>query len=299
MKNMDWNDLRYFLSVARTGSLTGASAELHASQSTVARRISALEESLGTHLFVRHVTGYFLTDQGREALHLVESVEERIFALEKACAGLDNSAAGVVRLATAETLAIHLIIPALPGFAARYPNLRLEIITGINTVDLPRHEADLALRLVRPQQGNLVIQKLGVMASAIYGTADYLHQHPAPSDNPIAGRSFATWDQSHSHLPTSRWLEAHGCNTHPALVTTSVAAQHAAAKAGMGLALLPCFITANDDNLIQVIPPQQVFSEDLWLVTHADLRSSARIRVVIEFIKELLAQHKPAFADLV
>lgn len=294
---MDWNDLRYFLSVTRTGSLTGAAAALHVSQSTVSRRITALEESLGTQLFVRHATGYFLTDRGQDVLRRAQAVEDSIMALEKGLTGLDNSASGVVRLATAETLAVSLIIPALPEFSARYPHLRLEIITSTDMVDLPRYEADLALRLVRPSHGNLVIQKLGSMASAVYGSVDYLRQHPPAENPPVGGRRFVVWDKSFAHLPSATWLAERAYDLNPALVTTSVAAQYAAVKAGIGLALLPCFLAAENDDLIQVIPSEQVFSEDLWLVTQADLRQSLRIRVVAEFLKVLLARHQSAFSD--
>ncbi|MCG8707919.1 LysR family transcriptional regulator [Brenneria sp. 4F2] len=298
MKNMDWNDLRYFLGVARSGSLTGAAVALQVSQSTVSRRITALENDLGTRLFTRHATGYFLTDQGRDVFRQAESVEENIAVLEHGFGDLDASAAGRVRLATADSLAIHLIIPALPQLNARYPNLRLEIITGINTVDLPRYEADLALRLVRPEQGNLVLQRLGNMTSAVYGAKNYLQQHPAVASDPCAGRAFIIWDKSYGHLPAARWLSDKGYDHRPVLVTTSVAAQYAAVKAGMGLALLPCFLAEKDDDLAAVIPSQQVFSEAMWLVTQADLRLSARIRVVIAFLNELLKSHPLGFSDL-
>lgn len=176
MKNINWDDLRYFLSVARTGSLTGSAAELQVSQSTVSRRISALEQDLHTTLFARHATGYFLTDQGRDVLRKVSAVEDSITALHIGLADLDANTEGTIRLATPESLAVNMIIPALPEFISRYPKLRLEIISGVGVADLSRYEADLAIRLVRPQSGNLIMQRLGVMNSAIYASADYLQR---------------------------------------------------------------------------------------------------------------------------
>lgn len=298
MKNMNWDDLRYFLSVTRTGSLTGAAVELQVSQSTVSRRITALEQDLNTPLFVRHATGYFLTDQGKNVLRKVSAVEDGITALQIELADLDASATGTVRLATPESLAVNMIIPALPEFISRYPKLRLEIISGVGVSDLSRYEADIALRLVRPQSGNLVMQRLGTMNSAIYGSTQYLKQHPAPANNPILGRSFIIWDRAYAHLPTASWLIQRGYDTNPALVTSSVAEQLAAAKSGIGLALLPAFLVANDADMVEVIPSQQVFSEDLWLITHADLRTSLRVRAVSEFIKNVVARFQPAFSDL-
>lgn len=281
MKNMDWNDLRYFLCVARHASLTGAAQEMSVSQSTIARRIAALEESLGTALFVRHATGYFLTDNGKDVLTQAERVEARVFELEKDASNLDATVAGVVRLATAETMATHVIIPALPLLAARHPKLRLELITGIDMVDLPRYQADLALRLVRPGHGNLVIQKLGNMPSAVYGSQDYLALSP-PEE-----RRFICWDKTFAHLPAAQWLEKHGHSQEPALTTSSVATQYSAAKMGIGLAVLPCFMVMDNDPLVQTLTPQEVFTEELWLVTHADVRVSARVRAVSCFLQDI------------
>ncbi|MFC0227976.1 LysR family transcriptional regulator [Serratia aquatilis] len=292
---MDWNDLRYFISVARTASLSGAAQALEVSPSTVARRIATLENSLGAHLFVRHATGYFLTDHGRDVLRQAEVIEESMLALAKRAAALDANTSGVVRLATAETLAVHLIMPALPRLLEQYPKLQLEIITGIGMADLQRYEADLALRLIRPQYGNLVIQKLGSMASAIYGSADYLNRHPAIAEDPLSGRAFIIWDKAYAHLPTAQWLEKQHYDHNPALVTTSVAAQYAAVRAGIGLAVLPCFIARADNTLVEVVPVEKVFSEELWLVTHTDLRASARIRAVATFLQDILANASPPF----
>lgn len=283
MKSMDWNDLRYFLCVARHASLTGAAHEMGVSQSTIARRIAALEESLGTALFVRHATGYFLTDNGNDDLTRAERVESRVFELEKDTSNLDSTVAGVVRLATAETIATHIIIPALPLLAARHPRLRLELITGIDIVDLPRYQADLALRLVRPSHGNLVIQKLGNMASAVYGSQDYLARH-LPEE-----RRFICWDKTFAHLPAAQWLEKHGHSLEPALITSSVATQCSAAKMGIGLAVLPCFMAMDHDRLVQTFPTKEVFTEELWLVTHADVRVSARVRAVSGFLKDIFS----------
>lgn len=291
---MDWNDLRFFLAVARTNSLTKTAATLKVSQSTVSRRIGALESSLRTSLFLHHQTGYFLTDAGQALLSYAEEVESRVGALEHAFAGRDGDAAGSVRLATAETLANHLIIPALPQLQADYPAIRLELITGVNTVSVVRNDADIALRLVRPEQNTLKIRKAGVMASAVYAAESYLRAHPAPPDAPLRGRHFITWDSSFSHLPAARWFDEQVEDKTSMLATTSLVTQLSAVNAGLGLAVLPCFIAARQPGLVEVIPPGQVLSEDLWLVTHADLIASARIKAVAEFLMTLLAQAKIA-----
>jgi len=288
--SMDWNDLRFFLEVARTNSLTRTASKLKVSQSTVSRRISALESSLQTCLFLHHQTGYFLTDAGQEVLRYAEEVESKVRSLEKKISGRDLTPAGTVRLATAVTLANHLIIPALPRFRARYPDIVLELITGVNTVSVVRNDADIALRLVRPEQNSLKIRKAGIVASAVYGSETYVREHPAPDNNPSQGRCFITWDTSFSHLPSSRWLNENFPDRASALATTSLVTQISAVKASLGLAVLPCFIAAQNSELVEVIPAQKVFSEELWLVSHADLIASSRIRVVADFLMEIIAE---------
>ncbi|MFG1175589.1 LysR family transcriptional regulator [Erwiniaceae bacterium CAU 1747] len=287
---MDWNDLRFFLTVARTQSLTKTAAVLKVSQSTVARRIGALESSLHTRLFVHHQTGYFLTDAGQDVLDYAEEVEGKILALESHISGTDMRPAGKVRLATAMTLASHLIIPALPRFNARYPDIVLEVITGINTVSMSRHDADIALRLIRPEQQSLRIRKVGRIGSAVYGSKTYLDRHPTVDGDLQQGRGFITWDPAYGHLPSAKWLNETCPDASSVLVTTSLVAQIAAVKAGLGLAVLPVFIAEQETDLVMVIPADRVFSEDLWLVTHAGLRASARVRAVADFLVEIVAE---------
>lgn len=280
---MDWNDLRYFLAVARTGSLTLASSDLGSSQSTVSRRISELEKSIGTSLFRRHQTGYFLTDGGQEVLRHAELVEDSVMALERAASGLDRSPVGTVRLATSDNLATDLVVPALLAFRERYPGICLEILTGTATTELERREADIALRVVRPTGGNLKIRRVGHMTYSVYGSRDYVERHPTRYGEPLGGRHAIAWDDAHAHLPAAAWLarEHPGCRI--AMITSSLGTQIAAVRAGLGLAVIPDFLTVKED-FVRVIPPEQMFSAEVWLVTHADLAASARIRALADFL---------------
>lgn len=289
---MDWNDLRYFLAVARTKSLTLASTQLRVSQSTVSRRVAELEESIGMTLFQRHQTGYFLTDEGREVFRQAERVEDSIMALQRGAAGLDQKPMGTVRLATSESLATDLVIPALTPFRELYPELCLEIITSTATAELSRREADIALRVVRPTRGNLKVRRVGHMTYSVYGSRDYLERHPYVEGEPLGGRHFIAWDDSHAQLPAADWLarEHPGCKV--ALVTSSLPAQIAAVRAGLGLAVIPDFLTLKDD-FVRVIPNDRMFSADVWLVTHADLAGSARVRAVADFLSEQVMRSNP------
>ncbi|MGF6189382.1 DNA-binding transcriptional LysR family regulator [Serratia sp. 509] len=173
-------------------------------------------------------------------------------------------------------------------FNARFPDITLEILTGVNTVSITRHDADLALRLVRPEQNSLKIRRVGRMASAVYGSEAYLRQHPAIDHLPLDGRGFITWDRSYNQLPSAKWLISTYPNAPATLIITSVASQIAAVKANLGLAVLPCFIASQSSEMVEVIPTEQVFAEDLWLVSHADLTASTRIRAVADFLVEII-----------
>lgn len=293
--SMDWNDLRYFLAVARTGSLTQASSDLRVSQSTVGRRVIELEKAIGMTLFQRHPTGYFLTDDGREVLRHAELVEDRVMALELGVAGRDDKPAGTVRLATSENLATDLVIPALPAFRERYPGICLEIITSTATAELGRREADIALRVVRPTRGNLKVRRVGHMTYSVYGSRDYLARHPCIEGEPLGGRHFITWDDSHGFMPAAAWLMREHPRCKVALVTSSLPTQIAAVRAGLGLAVIPDFLVAKED-FIRVVPPEQMFSAEVWLVTHADLAASARVRAVADFIAEHMVGADPCLS---
>ncbi|KQY01378.1 LysR family transcriptional regulator [Massilia sp. Root133] len=292
---MDWNDLKYFLEVARGGSLTRAADVLRVSQSTVSRRIAELEARLSTRLFARHQTGYHLTDEGRELLGRAEAVEDNMLAFERGASGLSPGVSGLVRLATSDNLASDLVIPALPRFVARHPQLRLEIVTTTAAVELGRRDADLALRLVRPSHGNLKARRLGAMSYGVYGHRDYLARHPAPADDPLAGRAMITWDEAHAHLPAAQWLVKRAPEAHVVLAVSTLRAQIAAARAGLGLAIIPDFLVTDPD-LVRVLAPGDVFSDGVWLVLHADLAASSRVRAVADFLAETVDAARAALA---
>jgi DNA-binding transcriptional LysR family regulator len=156
-------------------------------------------------------------------------------------------------------------------------------------VELGRRDADLALRVVRPSQGNLKMRRLGEMTHGVYGHRDYLARHPARDDDPLAGRAVVTWDEAHAHLPAARWLAQRAPDARIALTASTLRAQIAAVRAGLGLAVLPDFL-ATDPDFVRVLAPDEVFSDGVWLVMHADLAASNRVRAVADFLAEAVAQ---------
>lgn len=294
----DWDDLRFFLAVARSGGLTAAAAGLKVGVATVGRKISNLERSLAATLFERRQTGYFLTDEGRVLLSRAEAVEERVIALERGADGLRATIQGSVRIALAETHANDVIIPALPRLRARHPHLSVSISTGISSAGLSRREADIALRVVRPDECDLITRRLCGHACALYASREYLVDHPWRDETRFAGHALIGWESEFEYLAAARWLAKAAVGVQPAVRTTNLRAQLVAARSGLGLAVLPAFLADPHEELVRLLPPELVFIEDMWLVFHADFAHSARVRAVADFITETVLAARRRFEGL-
>src|SRR5436309_6783473 len=165
---MEWDDLKHFLAVARSGSLTEAARELKTSPATVGRRVTALEGNLGARLFDRQQTGYTLTASGEAIRVKAETVEEAILAVEREALGRDLQATGKVRLAASDDVAAHIVAPHLDEFQRSYPGISLDIIARMDLVNLTRREADIALRGTRPAQGDFIVRRAGSWPFGLY-----------------------------------------------------------------------------------------------------------------------------------
>ncbi|WP_114388782.1 LysR family transcriptional regulator [Notoacmeibacter marinus] len=286
MRDLDWNLIRDFLAVARLGSLSRAGARAYRNASTIGRRIALLEDQLGVTLFAKSKTGYLLTDDGEELLARAERMEEAANAVERGAADR-QAVSGHVTLATAENLANMLILPDLPRLVATHPSLVPEVITDIRSANLNRREADLALRLTRPTQGNVVIRKIGVQRYGVYGRPDIVRE--AEKTGP---RRIVTWSETYADLPAAQWAAGVLQGMSPALVTSSLYAQYVAVRAGMGLAMLPCFMGDRTKDLVRLNSDADAVSQDLWLVLHADLAASARVRAVAEFVFDIVERNR-------
>ncbi|MHC0052265.1 LysR family transcriptional regulator [Actibacterium sp. D379-3] len=285
---MNWDDARVFLAVARAGSLRGAASALDLGLATVARRVERLEAALGVPLFLRNQSGYRLSDEGASLVSRAEALEAAAHAFD-AGASARSQIAGQVRLATAETLAAELILPALPRLLGRHPRLSLALSTDIASVDLNRHEADLALRMQVPLQGHVTRQRLTRLGYGLYGKAEMVAAHDGGAQVPLIG-----WDASHANLPAARWVTARLAGRSPVLTTTTLSAQATAAQTGLGLAVLPDFLgrrlgltRAGDETGL---------TQDMWLVIHRDLATVPRVRAVADFLHDLIAEHRALLA---
>jgi DNA-binding transcriptional LysR family regulator len=284
---MEWNDLKHFLAVARSGSLSEAARVLKTSPATVGRRIAALEDQLGARLFDRAQTGYALTEIGEAIRHKAEDVEESVLSVEREAFGGDLRATGKVRVATAEDIATFVIAPNLAEFRRSYPGIVLEIVAGWDVVNLTRREADIAIRTVRPTQVDVAIRQIGVWNCAVYVSKDYASKHNLSAElNDFREIEIISWTDE-STFRGGDWFVNHARDAPVVFAANSRHIQYAACKAGLGAAILPCLAADHDPSLVQLLPPERVRSIDLWLVAHQDLVRTARVRAVLDFLADI------------
>lgn len=284
-QRQNWDDLRLFLAVARAGSLSGAARALGVNHSTVFRRIGGFEEAIGVRLFDRLPNGYVLTAAGEEMRDSALRVEEEITALGRKVAGQDLRLSGTVRITTVDMLALWLLPRHLAAFQQAYPGIEIELMVGNTTLNLSRREADVALRVGNQPPETLVGRRVGRLAFAIYRSATRcLHDTEAP----LPEQPWIGFDSEHAAL-ARRFAEFLPV-VHPIYRVNSVAAVIAATKAGIGLAPLPCGLADPEPDLVRIAELPETFTLDLWLLTHEDLRRTARIRAFLDFLAEALAK---------
>jgi DNA-binding transcriptional LysR family regulator len=281
---LDWGHLRFFLALARGGSLSRAAKALGVDRNTVARRVAALEEELGLPLYERGPQGWIRTSAGEELAALASRVEEDVLALARHADARDPAVAGTVRLTTTSYMAATLLAPAVPRLRERHPSLVLEIAVDQRPFDLTRREADLAVRMGRPRSTGLVTRKLSDVAFGLYAAPSYLGGRRTVD---FAADAFSGFEESLAGSPQERWLARQAPARRVVFRCNSTAALHAAARAGVGVAVLPCFIADADPGLARLEGPTPD-GHELWLLVHGDLRRTPRVRAVIEWIDGLV-----------
>lgn len=289
----DWDDYRHVLAVARHGSLSAAAAALGVSHSTVLRRVAALEEALETRLFDRLPGGYSLTQAGEAVRQAAERMEEARVEADRAVTGRDLRLEGTVRLTLTDTLDAFLVPPVLAAFREAYPGIAVEAMVSGAAVNLNRRDADVALRPTANPPDSAVGRRIARMNFAIYGSETYLARHGADWRQP--GHFWIEPDDNAPWLVALRqWMRDHLRGHEVVYRTNALLANLHGARAGLGLALLPCYAADIQPELRRLGEPLAELSPDLWLLTHADLKRSARIRVFMEFVAERLRRKAAA-----
>jgi molybdate transport repressor ModE-like protein len=290
---VDWEDLRYFLAVARSGSLTDAARELSVSYSTVSRRLATLEEGLGTRLFDRLASGYQLTSAGAEMLESARRMEAEFAALSRRVQGRDARLAGRLRVATTDALATTFM-PELAAFTRRYPEIEIDLVTTPAPAELALREVEVALLVTDRPPESLVGRRLARLPSALYASQRYLAECPAGED--LAAHAWVGWEDGMGHIPAARWMREHVPQARVACRVSSGSALRAAVRAGVGIAHLLCFFADEDPELRRVRPPDPELETGLWLLTHEDLCTTGRVRVFLDFMAEAIGRQRSRLA---
>lgn len=281
----NWDNLRYFLALARAGTITEAGARLKVSHTTVLRRVRQLEDSVQVRLFDRTPEGCTLTDHGTRLLAEVERMECSLAAASRDIAGADTRIEGTVAITSAPLLAARLLPPIVAGLKRAHPSLNVELRASNQVADLSRREADIALRLSHAPSPSLVGRRVGELGFVVCASADYLAAHPTDrAPDTLDGHRFVV-DEAHLPFPPMRWLTPH-LGSPSVTLTDCISSTAALCRAGLGLALLPAFVAAQDD--LVVVDPHPMDGAPVWVLTHPDLRSAARIRATMTFVGDAL-----------
>ncbi|HEU0310582.1 MAG TPA: LysR family transcriptional regulator [Sphingomicrobium sp.] len=290
---LDWNDLKYFISVADEGSTLAAGRALRVSQTTVARRIAALEEALGLQLFEKRQAGYALTPAGEELLERARLVGQAASGFSEASAAIARDTSGTVRITTQEIFAVTLLAPILRELHEQHPEILIELDDSQNFRDLGEGEADIALRSARGDLGAGVVgRRLGRDDWTLYCSRDYAAQHGVPTTRAqLKKHVFIGGGGPNLWRAYSSWLHDLGLDDRIIMQHASAMGMMSAIRSGLGIAVLPCIVADSDPDLIQCIPPMDGNDRAIWLVTHERVRHTPRVRTVIDFLYERLMRH--------
>ncbi|VIO72383.1 HTH-type transcriptional regulator PgrR [Bradyrhizobium ivorense] len=289
---LDWNDLRLVLAIAREASLSGAARRLGVTHSTVFRRLGAIEKAIGTRLFERFRDGYAPTPAGESAAASAARLEDEVLALERKLAGQDLKPSGPVRITTTDTLGT-VLMRHLPALRAAHPDIHPEIVIANAMANLTRREAEIAIRPTPSPSELLVGRRVADITHAVYGSRTYLARH---DDKDFSAHDWIGLDDALAGTVIAGWMRENLRNVRVTCRVDALPALRDAAAAGLGLALLPCYVGDLAPGLRRVTPkPLAEPRSALWLLTHDDLKRTARIRATLDFLAKALASERALF----
>lgn len=288
---MNWDDLQYFLAVARSRTLSGAARALGVDATTVGRRIDRLAEGLNTTLFEITPAGQELTTSGAKLLLHAEEAERAIVAAGGAVRGERASLSGTVRISLSEGFATWVLAPGLAAFQDHHPHIALEIVSTNGFLNPSKREADLAIMLARPARGPLITRKLSDYRLSLYANPAYLARHGTPVDRAdLRHHRLIGYIPDFIYSDELRYMADIEDGLEPGFSSSSINVQHMLAASGGGIAVLPDFIGAQDPRLTRVLSDHVRVSRSFWLVVHADRRKVARIAAVIDWLDALVRE---------
>jgi DNA-binding transcriptional LysR family regulator len=287
----DWNDLKAFLAVAETGSTLAAAQAMRVSQTTVARRIAALEAATGVTLFERRQAGYALTPVGEAMLASAAAVRDAAERFGEAAGARSRDAGGTVSLTVMEIIAVTILPPILRDLRAEHPGIHIQLDTSDEPRDLAAGAADIAIRSSKqPSGAGLVGRRIADNPWTVYCSRDYADRHGVPhtreqlAAHPFIGGGGGVWE------PYRAWLRQHGLEEAVVMQYDTATGLLSGVRAGMGLSVLPAYLADREPDLIRCLPPKSDDTTGLWLLTHERLRHVPRVRLVLDFLARELTR---------
>ncbi len=291
---LNWDDLKFFLEVARTRKASSAAKRLAVDYTTVSRRISSLESSLGTLLFEKSRTnGFVLTAEGQRLLGSAESIESTLHIACEQVSGSGVALSGHVRMGCTEGFGSFFVTPQLSHFTDMYPAISVDILPLPHFISLSKREADIVIALERPEHGPYVCCKLCDYNLRLYATQEYLDRNPPINRvEDLVGHPFISYVDDLAFSPELLYLNNLLPDVHAHLRSTSVIAQYVAALQGRALAILPCFLAAQDSRLLPVLETEVNITRQFWMYCREDLRKLKRITLLWDYIRQTTEQNR-------
>lgn len=292
-KHLAWDDFRLVKAVADAKGLPGAAEALGVNHSTVFRRLGQIEASLGAKLFDRHRAGYAATAAGEAMLAVAQRLDDEITDFSRKLAGRRPSPAGELRVTTNDSLLVHLLTPIFARFCAACPEVRLDLVVGNQALNLSKRDADVAIRATDTPPETLVGRRVAHIAWALYGRRDEFPEAGGPPEaEGLRLRRWVSLGDGFAGVKAVRFVRDEVAPERIVYKIDTVLGLAEAVEAGIGIGHLPCFIADARPDLRRLAPPVPAFGADLWLLTHADLRHSARVRVFLDFVAAAVAKEK-------
>ncbi|MEO1951324.1 LysR family transcriptional regulator [Thioclava sp.] len=294
--SFDWDDLRFFLSVARAGRLTVAARAMGTDHATVSRRVKSLETQLGAQLFERSPRGYALSEHGERLLAKAEQIENVAARVQDELSGTLYALSGTVRIGAPDAFGAFFLAPRLAEFIKANPELEAQLVATPRLFSLSKREADIAITLSRPEKGRLVSRKLTEYTLHFYASPDYLARNSAINrkedllKHPLVG-----YIPELIYTPELDYLSVTLGDHTPRLSSTNLFAHKHVAEAGRGIAVLPDFLARHSTKLVPILPDEIEIRRTFWLVTHEDLHEIARVRAAMRFIAEEVSKNRAEF----
>jgi DNA-binding transcriptional LysR family regulator len=291
MQNISWDEFRLVKAIADTGSLAGAGDVLSLNHSTVFRRLNALEQDLGSRLFERSRTGYVPTPAGEEMVALASRMFDEVIEFERRVSGRDVKPSGELRVTTNDSFVAHLATPLFSAFCKLYPEIRLDVVVENRALNLSKRDADVAIRATAEPPETLVGRRIAAIAWCVYGAVDMPF---SATDDPqdLGGECWIGFGDALSAIGPARWLARAAPQAKIIYRLNTILGLSQAVEAKVGVGVVPCFIGDRVPGLKRLLKSPLVFDTSLWLLTHPDLKNSARVRAFVDFMGRELMKHK-------